>query len=125
MTQHCWWDFLFCSHPLTVQAMKDEYSRNPSPKLLKDIQEAKKHIPQLQGQLFRATSATQVKTKKPTKQPRPCTCNQNRPLWEVFYQPHPTSLCVIWCVGRPQTNINPNLIKGLGFSAGSHSFVSA
>lgn len=44
--------------------MKDEYSRNPSPKLLKDIQEAKKHIPQLQGQLFRATSATQVKKKK-------------------------------------------------------------
>uniref|UniRef100_A0A673A7Z6 Rho guanine nucleotide exchange factor (GEF) 12a n=1 Tax=Sphaeramia orbicularis TaxID=375764 RepID=A0A673A7Z6_9TELE len=36
------------------------YSRNPSPKLLKDIQEAKKHIPQLQGQLFKATGATQV-----------------------------------------------------------------
>uniref|UniRef100_A0A8D3CVN8 Rho guanine nucleotide exchange factor 12 n=1 Tax=Scophthalmus maximus TaxID=52904 RepID=A0A8D3CVN8_SCOMX len=42
-------------------AMKEEYSRNPSPKLLKDIQEAKKHIPQLQGQLFKATGATQVK----------------------------------------------------------------
>ncbi|XP_076002121.1 rho guanine nucleotide exchange factor 12 isoform X2 [Genypterus blacodes] len=42
-----------------LQAMKEEYSRNPSPKLLKDIQEAKKHIPQLQGQLFRATGATQ------------------------------------------------------------------
>lgn len=41
--------------------MKEEYSRNPSPKLLKDIQEAKKHIPQLQGQLFKATGATQVK----------------------------------------------------------------
>lgn len=40
--------------------MKEEYSRNPSPKLLKDIQEAKKHIPQLQGQLFRPTGATQV-----------------------------------------------------------------
>uniref|UniRef100_A0A672HCP7 Rho guanine nucleotide exchange factor (GEF) 12a n=1 Tax=Salarias fasciatus TaxID=181472 RepID=A0A672HCP7_SALFA len=33
---------------------------NPSPKLLKDIQEAKKHIPQLQGQLFKATGTTQV-----------------------------------------------------------------
>uniref|UniRef100_A0A673A695 Rho guanine nucleotide exchange factor (GEF) 12a n=1 Tax=Sphaeramia orbicularis TaxID=375764 RepID=A0A673A695_9TELE len=43
-----------------LQAMKEEYSRNPSPKLLKDIQEAKKHIPQLQGQLFKATGATQV-----------------------------------------------------------------
>ncbi|XP_055022990.1 rho guanine nucleotide exchange factor 12 [Boleophthalmus pectinirostris] len=42
-----------------LQAMKDEYSRNPSPKLLKDIHEAKKHIPQLQGQLFKASGATQ------------------------------------------------------------------
>ncbi|XP_068173221.1 rho guanine nucleotide exchange factor 12 isoform X2 [Antennarius striatus] len=42
-----------------LQVMKEKYSRNPSPKLLKDIQEAKKHIPQLQGQLFRATGATQ------------------------------------------------------------------
>uniref|UniRef100_A0A4W6D0E1 Rho guanine nucleotide exchange factor 12 n=1 Tax=Lates calcarifer TaxID=8187 RepID=A0A4W6D0E1_LATCA len=41
-------------------AMKEEYSKNPSPKLLKDIQEAKKHIPQLQGQLFKATGATQI-----------------------------------------------------------------
>ncbi|CAB1443700.1 unnamed protein product, partial [Pleuronectes platessa] len=40
-------------------AMKEEYSKNPSPKLLKDILEAKKHIPQLQGQLFKATRATQ------------------------------------------------------------------
>ncbi|CAL8361291.1 unnamed protein product [Merluccius merluccius] len=40
-------------------AMKEEYSRNPSPKLLKDIQEAKKHIPQLQGQLLKATGAAQ------------------------------------------------------------------
>uniref|UniRef100_A0A8C6PK66 Rho guanine nucleotide exchange factor 12 n=1 Tax=Nothobranchius furzeri TaxID=105023 RepID=A0A8C6PK66_NOTFU len=39
-----------------------EYSRNPSPKLLKDIQEATKHIPQLQGQLFKATGTTQVPT---------------------------------------------------------------
>ncbi|KAM4628088.1 rho guanine nucleotide exchange factor 12 isoform 2-T2 [Polymixia lowei] len=43
-------------------AMKEEYSRNLSPKLLKDIQEAKKHIPQLQGQLFRATGAAQDAT---------------------------------------------------------------
>ncbi|XP_058489687.1 rho guanine nucleotide exchange factor 12 isoform X2 [Solea solea] len=41
------------------QAMKEEYSKNPSPKLLKDIQEANKHIPRLQGQLFKATGATQ------------------------------------------------------------------
>ncbi|XP_034718089.1 rho guanine nucleotide exchange factor 12 isoform X1 [Etheostoma cragini] len=42
-----------------LQVMKEEYSRNPSPKLLKDIQEAKKHIPQLQGQLFKASGASQ------------------------------------------------------------------
>ncbi|KAJ0063949.1 hypothetical protein NL108_014476, partial [Boleophthalmus pectinirostris] len=41
------------------QELQDEYSRNPSPKLLKDIHEAKKHIPQLQGQLFKASGATQ------------------------------------------------------------------
>lgn len=40
--------------------MMEEYSRNPSHKLLKDIQEAKKHIPQVQGQLFKATGVTQV-----------------------------------------------------------------
>ncbi|XP_019743246.1 rho guanine nucleotide exchange factor 12 isoform X2 [Hippocampus comes] len=40
-------------------AMKEEYGRNTSPKLLKDNQEAKTHIPQLQGQLFKATGATQ------------------------------------------------------------------
>uniref|UniRef100_A0AAX7V9W0 Rho guanine nucleotide exchange factor (GEF) 12a n=1 Tax=Astatotilapia calliptera TaxID=8154 RepID=A0AAX7V9W0_ASTCA len=44
------------------QAMKEEYSRNPSPKLLKDIQEAEKHIPQLQGQLPKAIGTTQVVT---------------------------------------------------------------
>ncbi|XP_036005366.1 rho guanine nucleotide exchange factor 12 isoform X7 [Fundulus heteroclitus] len=42
-----------------LQAMKEEYARNPSSKLLKDIQEAKKHIPQLQDQLFKATGTTQ------------------------------------------------------------------
>ncbi|KAM9318422.1 rho guanine nucleotide exchange factor 12 [Pholidichthys leucotaenia] len=42
-----------------LQAMKEEYSRNPSPILPKDIQEAKKHIPQRQGQLFKATGTTQ------------------------------------------------------------------
>lgn len=39
--------------------MKEEYSRKLSPKLLKDTQEAKKHIPQ-QGHPYRTTGATQV-----------------------------------------------------------------
>ncbi|XP_031427370.1 rho guanine nucleotide exchange factor 12 isoform X3 [Clupea harengus] len=42
-----------------LQAMNEEYRRNPNPKLLKEIQEAKKHIPQLQGQLSKATGAGQ------------------------------------------------------------------
>ncbi|XP_049331577.1 rho guanine nucleotide exchange factor 12 isoform X1 [Astyanax mexicanus] len=42
-----------------LQAMKEEYSRNPTPKLLKEIQEAKKHIPLLQDQLSKATGAGQ------------------------------------------------------------------
>uniref|UniRef100_A0AAZ3S7E8 Rho guanine nucleotide exchange factor (GEF) 12a n=1 Tax=Oncorhynchus tshawytscha TaxID=74940 RepID=A0AAZ3S7E8_ONCTS len=46
--------------PLPIWAMKEEYSRNPTPKLLKDIQEAKKHIPQLQWQLSKATGGAQV-----------------------------------------------------------------
>uniref|UniRef100_A0A8C9RGQ2 Rho guanine nucleotide exchange factor 12 n=1 Tax=Scleropages formosus TaxID=113540 RepID=A0A8C9RGQ2_SCLFO len=41
--------------PVPVWAMKEEYSKNPTPKLLKEIQEAKKHIPQLQGELSKAT----------------------------------------------------------------------
>uniref|UniRef100_A0A674CY78 Rho guanine nucleotide exchange factor 12 n=1 Tax=Salmo trutta TaxID=8032 RepID=A0A674CY78_SALTR len=42
-----------------LQAMKEVYSRNPTAKLLKDIQEAKKHIPLLQSQLSKATGTPQ------------------------------------------------------------------
>ncbi|XP_060769311.1 rho guanine nucleotide exchange factor 12 isoform X2 [Neoarius graeffei] len=42
-----------------LQAMKEEYNRNPTARLLKDIQEAQKHIPLLQGQLSKATTAGQ------------------------------------------------------------------
>uniref|UniRef100_A0A4W5M8F5 DH domain-containing protein n=1 Tax=Hucho hucho TaxID=62062 RepID=A0A4W5M8F5_9TELE len=45
-----------------IQAMKEVYSRNPTAKLLKDIQEAKKHIPLLQSQLSKATGTPQVYT---------------------------------------------------------------
>ncbi|KFQ66470.1 Rho guanine nucleotide exchange factor 12, partial [Pelecanus crispus] len=37
-----------------------EYSRSPTTRLLKEIQETKKHIPQLQEQLSKATGCTQV-----------------------------------------------------------------
>ncbi|KAI4904553.1 hypothetical protein NFI96_029617, partial [Prochilodus magdalenae] len=38
-----------------LQEMREEHSRNPTPKLLRDIQEAKKHIQKLHSQLSRAT----------------------------------------------------------------------
>uniref|UniRef100_A0A8C5J5M9 Rho guanine nucleotide exchange factor 12 n=1 Tax=Junco hyemalis TaxID=40217 RepID=A0A8C5J5M9_JUNHY len=43
-----------------LQDLQEEYSRTPSTRLLKEIQEAKKHIPQLQEQLSKATGCTQV-----------------------------------------------------------------
>ncbi|XP_078122077.1 rho guanine nucleotide exchange factor 12 isoform X1 [Sander vitreus] len=40
-----------------LQAKEEEYSRNPRPKLLKEVQEAKKHISLLQEQLSKAAAA--------------------------------------------------------------------
>ncbi|XP_052413507.1 rho guanine nucleotide exchange factor 12-like isoform X2 [Carassius gibelio] len=45
--------------PLSVWAMMEEHSRNPAPKLLKEIQDAKKHIPQHQEQLSRPSGTGQ------------------------------------------------------------------
>ncbi|XP_039518407.1 rho guanine nucleotide exchange factor 12 isoform X4 [Pimephales promelas] len=45
--------------PLPVWAMTEEYSRNPTPKLLKENQDAKKHIPQHQEQLSKPTGTGQ------------------------------------------------------------------
>ncbi|XP_064409149.1 rho guanine nucleotide exchange factor 12 [Latimeria chalumnae] len=42
-----------------LQLMKEEGSRNPTPRTQKDIQEAKKHITQLQEQLDKATGTSQ------------------------------------------------------------------
>lgn len=44
-----------------LQFLQEEYGRTSSTRLLKEIQEAKKHIPQLQEQLSKATGCTQVK----------------------------------------------------------------
>ncbi|XP_071362686.1 rho guanine nucleotide exchange factor 12 isoform X2 [Trachinotus anak] len=44
---------------LDLQAKEEECSRNPRPKLVKEIQEAKKHISLLQEQLSKATAALQ------------------------------------------------------------------
>ncbi|XP_060139089.1 rho guanine nucleotide exchange factor 12 isoform X2 [Zootoca vivipara] len=42
-----------------LQSLQEDYGRTPTPKLLKEIQEAKKHIPQLQEQLSKATGSIQ------------------------------------------------------------------
>uniref|UniRef100_A0A672QXM6 Rho guanine nucleotide exchange factor 12-like n=1 Tax=Sinocyclocheilus grahami TaxID=75366 RepID=A0A672QXM6_SINGR len=42
-----------------LQAMTEEHSRNPTPKLLKEIQDAKKHIPQHQEQLSKPSGTGQ------------------------------------------------------------------
>ena len=40
--------------------MQEDYNRTPAQRLLKEIQEAKKHIPQLQEQLSKATGSAQL-----------------------------------------------------------------
>ncbi|XP_023576854.1 rho guanine nucleotide exchange factor 12 [Octodon degus] len=42
-----------------LQLLQEDYNRTPAQRLLKEIQEAKKHIPQLQEQLSRATGSPQ------------------------------------------------------------------
>uniref|UniRef100_A0ABM5EQ95 Rho guanine nucleotide exchange factor 12 isoform X2 n=1 Tax=Pogona vitticeps TaxID=103695 RepID=A0ABM5EQ95_9SAUR len=42
-----------------LQSLQEDYSRAPASRLLKEIQEAKKHIPQLQEQLSKATGSIQ------------------------------------------------------------------
>lgn len=48
------------AHKITFQSLQEEYSRSSSSRLLKEIQETKKHITQLQEQLSKATGCTQV-----------------------------------------------------------------
>ncbi|KAM6045101.1 rho guanine nucleotide exchange factor 12 isoform 5-T5 [Theristicus caerulescens] len=42
-----------------LQSLQEDYSRSPTTRLLKEIQETKKHIPQLQEQLSKATGCAQ------------------------------------------------------------------
>ncbi|XP_007954101.1 rho guanine nucleotide exchange factor 12 [Orycteropus afer afer] len=42
-----------------LQLLQEDYNRTPAQRLLKEIQEAKKHIPQLQEQLSKATGSAQ------------------------------------------------------------------
>uniref|UniRef100_A0A8C3A1I0 Rho guanine nucleotide exchange factor 12 n=1 Tax=Cyclopterus lumpus TaxID=8103 RepID=A0A8C3A1I0_CYCLU len=103
-----------------LQVMKEEYSRNPSPKLLKDIQEAKKHIPQLQGQLLKATGATQVNQITPLLL---CTRIQNRVSRDtVLPAPSKQYDFSVVRLGNAPDEPNPNLIRGLDFLCGKPLF---
>lgn len=42
------------------ERLQEDYNRTATQRLLKEIQEAKKHIPQLQEQLSKATGSAQV-----------------------------------------------------------------
>jgi len=56
-----------------LQLLQEDYNRTPAQRLLKEIQEAKKHIPQLQEQLSKATGSAQdgavVTSSKPLGDP--------------------------------------------------------
>lgn len=95
--------------------MKEEYSRNPSPKLLKDIQEAKKHIPQLQGQLLKSTETTQVPAFTFGPENRKST---DTDLPDIAQQ----SLYNFFCSTFGDHSRHPNLIKGLSFLCGKPLF---
>uniref|UniRef100_A0A3Q2I9X8 Rho guanine nucleotide exchange factor 12 n=1 Tax=Equus caballus TaxID=9796 RepID=A0A3Q2I9X8_HORSE len=45
--------------PVLMGLLQEDYNRTPAQRLLKEIQEAKKHIPQLQEQLSKATGSAQ------------------------------------------------------------------
>ncbi|XP_021093457.1 rho guanine nucleotide exchange factor 12 isoform X3 [Heterocephalus glaber] len=52
-----------------LQLLQEDYNRTPAQRLLKEIQEAKKHIPQLQEQLSKATGSAQDGAVVPPSRP--------------------------------------------------------
>ncbi|XP_063112005.1 rho guanine nucleotide exchange factor 12 isoform X3 [Cavia porcellus] len=52
-----------------LQSLQEDYNRTPAQRLLKEIQEAKKHIPQLQEQLSKATGSAQDGAGVPPSRP--------------------------------------------------------
>ncbi|KAL6098341.1 arhgef12 [Pungitius sinensis] len=54
-----------------LQTKEEDYSRNPGPKLLKEVQEAKKHISLLQEQLSEAASQEDGDVAPPTREQTP------------------------------------------------------
>uniref|UniRef100_A0A673WA20 Rho guanine nucleotide exchange factor 12 n=1 Tax=Salmo trutta TaxID=8032 RepID=A0A673WA20_SALTR len=105
-----------------LQAMKEEYSRNPTPKLLKDIQEAKKHIPQLQGQLSKATGGAQVTCIPPclNKKQTYCTVHSGSIQTPSPFPHFVTDLRAVFLLSPPlQDSLSPSAV-----SSPSSRFVS-
>uniref|UniRef100_A0A672ZFG3 Rho guanine nucleotide exchange factor (GEF) 12b n=1 Tax=Sphaeramia orbicularis TaxID=375764 RepID=A0A672ZFG3_9TELE len=91
-----------------LQTKEEEYDRNPRPKLLKEIQEAKKNISRLQEQLSKA--AQQVDKQKQT-----CTNRITRKTKTLLFSPpFVTSFAqdskVQCCVNSPPYHLNPQII---------------
>ncbi|RXN33052.1 rho guanine nucleotide exchange factor 12-like isoform X5 [Labeo rohita] len=79
--------------PLPVWAMTEEQSRNPTPKLLKEIQDTKKHIPQNQEQLSKPTGTGQVTPspvpESPCQRETPCHSPKTTPRDSLNSCPSP------------------------------------
>ncbi|KPP76217.1 rho guanine nucleotide exchange factor 12-like [Scleropages formosus] len=102
--------------PVPVWAMKEEYSKNPTPKLLKEIQEAKKHIPQLQGELSKATGGVQVVPSHPTSHPE-SPCQRDYPC----HSPKTTPRDSLNSCTSPENESTPDLDSQSQSSVGSPS----
>uniref|UniRef100_A0A8I3WNX7 Rho guanine nucleotide exchange factor 12 n=1 Tax=Callithrix jacchus TaxID=9483 RepID=A0A8I3WNX7_CALJA len=85
-----------------LQLLQEDYNRTPAQRLLKEIQEAKKHIPQLQEQLSKATGSAQ--SPKSGLKER-IYLEENPEKSETIQDVDTQSL-----VGSPSTRIAPHII---------------
>uniref|UniRef100_A0A8B9T0Q1 Rho guanine nucleotide exchange factor 12 n=1 Tax=Anas platyrhynchos TaxID=8839 RepID=A0A8B9T0Q1_ANAPL len=93
-----------------LQSLQEEYSRSSSSRLLKEIQETKKHITQLQEQLSKATGCTQV-----TQCVRLLCVYCCKTLTELYFSSFPSRTSDSpqdsqSSVGSPSSRIGPQII---------------
>uniref|UniRef100_A0A8C6QXX0 Rho guanine nucleotide exchange factor 12 n=1 Tax=Nannospalax galili TaxID=1026970 RepID=A0A8C6QXX0_NANGA len=67
-----------------LQLLQEDYNRTPAQRLLKEIQEAKKHIPQLQEQLSKATGSAQVPQDGSVVKSTDCSCRGPRSIPSTY-----------------------------------------
>ncbi|XP_054448434.1 rho guanine nucleotide exchange factor 12 isoform X3 [Pteronotus mesoamericanus] len=85
-----------------LQLLQEDYNRTPAQRLLKEIQEARKHIPQLQEQLSKATGSAQ----SPKSGLKEKIYLEENPEKKEVIQDTDTQLLV----GSPSTHITPHII---------------